>query len=470
MASAHDRRWRKGMAAAALVAVTAGVLSSAPAGAAPVTGDSAPALPDLGMPEKVLAEYRREYADVPVATLYQRLALLSVRSRLLRAYGEKHGATFGGSWYDFRTGVWHILATTPGAAEAMAAPARAAGVTVRTRIVRHSMNALMTRAKRIQDGKDPMSRISRAAGVDIPANLVKVEAPPARRTVRDPMVKYVDVSAKPGPDHMCDSRRRCGRPLRTGVILWKTSYSVLPSAPTDSGPRCSLGFVARGTDGSRWALTAGHCINNIPETWGHGDEVIGPISAIHWCADTVDDLNPTIPECVDTTTVDVARIKITNDYWINGGFGYVFGNPEGTTPETLDLHDAVAYRSDIEIGMTACLHAWHNNYTGFSSGANSFVNTDDCGVITDPVSTHNLMPTVGSATSCPGDSGGGWIIYLPGTVRMAAGINKNGTYQPLSPSNPAGCSAGDEVWFTSLDAVNAFFDDYTNIEIRVIHR
>lgn len=43
--------------------------------------------------------------------------------------------------------------------------------------------------------------------------------------------------------------------MRSGIVLW---------AATAGDHQCSLGFTARAGDGSRWAVTAGHCGAILP--------------------------------------------------------------------------------------------------------------------------------------------------------------------------------------------------------------
>jgi streptogrisin C len=419
------------------------VAASPVAGALPATGK-----PD--MPEEVLAKARSEYPDVPVDVLYQRMSLTLARKRLLADYAVRYAATFGGSWYDFRTGEWNLLATNRAAAEAMAAPARAAGIAVRTRIVRYSAARLHARADAIRGGRDPLSKVSREAGVDVMANDITVGA--ARAGSTDPMVEFVAPATKQGPDDACTDRRNCGVPLRTGLEIWRVSEAT--------GPSCSLGFVASATDGTRWVVTAGHCVHHIDELWGHGEQVFGPVRQ---CA--LPASNPLPTGCLRSSAgdVDAARIKITSSYWLSNTFGWIFYNPTTYVP----VDGAITAKSQIELNDFVCLSGWHSSSaTGWPSNTdNGRVNQDTCGPVTSvSASNHEGMP-VASASSCPGDSGGGWLFYPGGGERWAYGIDRNGTEDPDDF-----CSSGFEVWFSSIPAINAFFDANSAATVRVITR
>lgn len=435
------------LAFAGALALAAG-LTSVPVAAA------APALADPGMPEEVLAEYRQQFPDVPVDVLYQRLSLTAGRKRLLEKFGTEHAATFGGSFYDYRAGVWHLFATDAAAADTMAARARAIGVTPQTRVVRYSVARLHARAERIRAGQDPMSKVSRQAGVDVFTNSVTVAA--AKATSQDAMVRYVaPQSEDAGPDDACTDRRNCGAPLRTGIILWRRLSTG------EEKPLCSLGYAAKATDGSMWALTAGHCVEAINETWGHGGQYLG---AVRQCGKPYDPPASSAP-CLQTGEVDVARVRISNPYWFTYGFGYIFYNPS----TYVNVNYSILSRYTIEVGDGVCISGWHNNYTGFPSGDpydRDEVSVDTCGLISsqsDP--TRYGMPTVGGASACGGDSGGAWLFYPGNSQRWAYGVHRNGD-KDLGDI----CGNGTKSWFSAVPSVNAFFDANSAAEIRIVTR
>ena len=178
--------------------------------------------------------------------------------------------------------------------------------------------------------------------------------------------------------------------------------------------------------------------------------------------------------CQRTTAgdVDVSRIRIDNQYWLMYGFGYIFHEPD----VAVNIDGGITSESHLEVGDYVCLSGWHSNYTGYYSGYSAHVNSDPCGHITTVKSAqHENMPVVGSATSCPGDSGGGWVFYpggrtaSGGPMRFAYGINRNGTEPAHADDGP--CSSGAEVWFTSLSAAYKAFDAASpGSNIRVITR
>ena len=82
-------------------------------------------------------------------------------------------------------------------------------------------------------------------------------------------VNFVDSSGV--VPEVCTDRYNCGGPLRSGVVL---------SSPfTYNDELCSMGFTASGSDGSRWAITAGHCadVTGDNTNWAHGAQNIGPM-------------------------------------------------------------------------------------------------------------------------------------------------------------------------------------------------
>lgn len=467
---------RRILAVATAAAIAAGLAGTS---ATTTVTASATTLPDPGMPPAMVAKYREWYPDVPLPVLYQRLALTYPQNTLLERFVHEHRETFGGSWYDYGTGVWHLLATDDATLAAMADDARAQGLTVATRRVRYSGEALHERATRIQLGKDPMSKVSTKAGVDIQNNRVQLAAPAERRSVQDPMVTYVDPEPERGREQACIDRNNCGYPLRSGIILWHQA----PPDPDDPTPEpnpdpndperrfrsCSLGWVARGTDGSTWALTAGHCANFQDEVWGHGGQYLGRMRQCgHQAAEY---------PCIRTADVDAARIHITNPYWSMGSYGHIFSTPSSY----VDVDNAITSKLQIQPNQAVCLSAWHSSYIG-----NSFPEHDDmdhyheespdvCGRIksvADPA--HESKPSVVGASVCPGDSGGAWYMMAGGGERWAMGMHNGGEHSPGSPQEGF-CTEMDELvdeaWFTSLPAYYIFTDPLTSpTRIRVITR
>jgi hypothetical protein len=457
-------------AAAAAAMLAGGIGSSLP------TASAAPApVPVPNFPDEVLAEYRTHYADVPVAVLDARLRLMPARKELLARFAKEHADTFGGSWYDFHTGRWNLYATTPAATADMAAQARAAGIVPAPRVVPYSLASLVKRATRIGAGHDSLSALSRLAGVDLPGNRVTLSVEKSRRTAHDPMVTYID----PPRSHRdrlqaCDNRRYCAAPMRSGIVLWRNNNY--------QQPYCSLGFVAAATDGSKWALTAGHCFadpgTDTTKSWGHGNSThtIGVPGLCWWLGST------TVNGCRPTNDSDFGRIHILNSYWLNGGFGWVYNPTDPANPVEVDA--ALTDRwSQLEYGEVACLNAWHVSQPGSYSDLGvpgllpvyEHVSDDRCGTIKYLFSgnDHNMV-VVEDVDACKGDSGGGWTYYPGNGVRMAAGLH-NGTGSDEPDPDPAepppACNLGMYARFLPLDTVNSRLDSWSATEhIRVITR
>lgn len=448
---------------------TAALILSTITTAATPPATAAPELVAPDMPPEVIAEYRKHHPDVPVADLYARLRLMPARKALLDQFIAEE-ATFGGSWYDMSAGVWNLYGTTPDANAAMAARARAVGITPATKVVSYSVAALHARAERIRKGQDPLSKVSRQAGVDVAGNRVQLAAAAKDRTVNDPMVTYVDPAPPepPGAGDACTTRRDCGTPLRSGIIMWRSSYAV---------PSCSLGFVAAGTDGSKWVLTAGHCLqSSATDTWGNGSESIGT-AGMCWHQDGADSGN----RCIGTDDADFGRIRITNNDWLSGSVGgYVFNPTSPSTP--VDIDSAMTNSSQLEAWDVVCIHGWHTSHTGDYSDTNSeIVTADNCGIIYFTSSPHNYyMPVVKDVDVCKGDSGGAWLMYPGNSTRMAVGLHQGRPYHPypLTPLEPPPgegestpyCNEEGYARFTRLDRVNAHLDAYSGTTIRVITR
>lgn len=448
---------RRRILAVATAAIAAGLAGTS---ATATVAASATTLPDPGMPPAMVAKYRERYPDVPLPVLYQRLALSYPQNKLLERFVHEHRETFGGSWYDYGTGVWHLLATDDATLAAMADEARAKGLTVATRRVQYSGEALHERATRIQLGTDPMSKVSTKAGVDIQNNRVQLAAPAERRSVHDPMVTYVDPEPERGREQACTDRNNCGYPLRAGLIIW---HEV--ADPDQEKRACSLGWVASGTDGSTWALTAGHCPNGQDEVWGHGDQYLG---RMRHCGHPAGE-HP----CDDTVDVDGARILISNPYWRMGSFGHIFSTPSSY----VDVDNAITSKLQIQVNQGVCLTSWHASYVG-----NSFPSYDDydqyheesgdsCGIINSVSnSSRDGMPTLTGASVCNGDSGGGWYLLAGGGERWATGLHRGGQEQPALLEEGT-CTDKQLAWFTSLPAFYNFTDPKTYPhKIRVITR
>ena len=187
-----------------------------------------------------------------------------------------------------------------------------------------------------------------------------------------------------------------------------------------------MGFTASATDGSRWAITAGHCGNQLNVLWRHGEQAIGPVRA------TFDDAE-----------VDVARIRIDNSYWLQSGGGYLYDYYNPNLPAHLTL--AIRYRTTIQVDDVVCLNAWHSTPTY------------NCGVITATYGVRNMPQN--DFDACSGDSGGAWIYRPSSASRWAYGVHHGGAGTCHATT---GYSS-----FTSVPDMNIVFDETSAATIRI---
>jgi streptogrisin C len=393
------------------------------------------ALPGSDQPEfaGMVAAYQRDYPGISRAAAEAAVAGQGARVQLIERLAQRDPRTFGGAWFNPRTGVQHVMALTPATSAAALDLGRALGSKVVTHAATRNFAELMELRATIGAGADPVIGVDgvRRARVDVVNNRVEVAVAPAvLSAVRAKVGGNDGIAVVGGPATVppefpdaCVSRYSCGAPLRSGIALWYDNVSHAGA--------CSLGFTARATDGSRWAITAGHCALNTGTTnhvWGHGEQAIGPIR---------------YP--VNGDRYDIARILVGGPYWTVGGYLY---NPR--SPNTvLNVNYAITSRSTIELGDAVCLSAVH-----------SVVGTS-CGTITDTANAGRGMPEV-SFDGCRGDSGGGWYALL-GSERWAYGIH--------SGSQNSGCHvAGSRSFFTAVPDANAWWDREALATIRIEYR
>jgi hypothetical protein len=218
------------------------------------------------------------------------------------------------------------------------------------------------------------------------------------------------------PD-LCTSGDSCGAPLRGGVILRQVN---------DATRNCSLGYTSSATDGSRWAITAGHC-GDLNSVWRHGEVQIGPIRAKF-----------------DEAEFDVARIRIDSAYWLQAGGGYLYDYYSPNVPA--DLTYSIRNRTTIQANDVVCLNAKHSTPS------------HTCGLITRTYGYSGMPQT--DFDACGGDSGGAWIFRTSGGSRWAYGVH--------SGSSPETCHAvsGYSI-FTSVPDMNLIFDETAAATIRI---
>jgi len=226
-------------------------------------------------------------------------------------------------------------------------------------------------------------------------------------------------------------------PLRSAINIW---------AGTANNDQCSLGYAATASDGSWWAITAGHCVaenGGINTRWGHGEQYFGPAR---------DSINNFGPYYID---VDVARIRIDNAYWreiMPGGYlmNINSSNVVQDTPRVLD--DRIIIRSQIDVGDPVCLQARFVRYG------------DSCGTVTREFNGTGQVE-VGTYDACPGMSGGAWITPANGEY-WGFGVHDGG--RDGCPQFDGGLNSSQGYsYFSSLPDINDYWDYTSNATIRV---
>lgn len=373
--------------------------------------------------------YQRDY---PTLTDYQALrAALGQehRIRLLERLQSQNLAGFGGSWYDPLTDTQHINAVGTATATQAAKIGAEAGLTVVTHQVSYSFTELRAIADEINAGRHPVfgATAINAATPEVRTNKVTVALATADldrfRSAKAALTSVIvlkERDTRSWVQDACVDRETCTTPLRSGIGLWM--HSRRPA-------ECSLGFTARAGDGSRWAVTAGHCGSASGEfaTWGHSAAAIGPIQAGR-----------------DSGNIDIARIHVTNPVWQTGGYLYDFFQPNVPAP----LHYSITARGTIQAGDGVCLSALHSQ-------------RDNCGTIVTAFG-YRGMPQV-TFDACAGDSGGGWFHITSYGENWAYGIHS-------SSGAPCHFHATYDSVFTAVPDMNDFWDATTAALLRLEER
>lgn len=394
-----------------------------------IPASAQPAAPDWDAEfQGVVDAFRAAYPGVDEIEAARRIDGQLDRARLVEGFAEHNPDEFGGSWYDGAADVLHLQATTPAAVADFTAAAAGADVPVEVHAADYSYVELHAEMQLLLEGTHPVLGDAAAghAGIDIEANRVVAgltttdlsrsgtAAPESVRLVeREPRAMELDA---------CGSRRNCGHPLRSGIILWEGEYD---------NAACSLGFTASASDGSRWAVTAGHCGAN-GSVWGHGEVTIGPLK-----------------DRRVANNLDVARIHVQSAYWLQStrGWFYNFGTPNSPLP----VDYAITIEGAMIPGEVVCLSAWHA-VPGQSCGTLGVVNDANAGG----------RARVNNFDACGGDSGGGWYWRNSVGERWAYGIHS---------ASSQGCHiAGGFSWFSTLPDINAFWDANAAATIRVDYR
>jgi streptogrisin C len=434
----HRRIGRLGARSAAVASILL-VVAGSPAGAKPpqdvtMTNDAWGASAGTAPDDAAVRAYRSAQPRLTAAEASKRVRHQAARATLLEAWAQRHADTFGGSWYDTDAGVMHIAATSGPVLKSLVAQATRAGVPAQGHLVEHSYRALSSIAETINTGRHASlgSAATGRAGVDAQQNRVVVSLPtPAYsryRTLADGqpiVVKSADGAPRAIPT-ACTDRFSCAAPLTGGVAIWQT---------TQGNWDCSTGYTGRKADGSRWAVTAGHC-TGLNAIWGHYGTAIGPVRYQN---------NPYDGGGGN----DSALIRMDNAVWANAAGGYQYHG--GVSGHRVDLDYAISSTSTIAVGDVVCFNAWHSDYGGSNCGTVDIESDAD---------NHGLTRVRGYAV-CGGDSGGSVLYYPSSNTRWGYGI--------ISGSSDTACppNAGNSYysWFEPLPRAQAAWGGVT-IETR----
>jgi streptogrisin C len=427
-----DRRRPRIVVAALLVGAVLVATSASPA-----AGMGRPA--DTGTPDQDLAvrSYLSAFPNLTYQQARQRVRQQAARELLIGRWVEQYEASFGGTWYDPATGTWHVAATNRDVLTVLVAEARNNGIPVASHLVQHSYRELAAIAETVNAGRHPTlgrAAIERAR-VDVERNRVSVNlgpqdvTPNARAALGEPVVvEPVADSPHPTPA-ACTDRFSCAAPLTGGVAIWQGSLGNYV---------CSLGYTGRKSDGSRWAITAGHCTDTLNEVWGHYGTPIGPVRFRN---------NP-----YDTGSgTDTALIRMDDPVWKDAAGGYQYHNT--VSGHRVDLDSVITSVAQIEVGNVVCFNGTHTD--GFSS---------NCGTVDIVIDTCDGcfgLTRVSGYASCGGDSGGSVLSYPSGQRRgvgIISGSNRSATL-------PCGPGAGRFTWFDQISSAAALWGGVT-IETR----
>jgi streptogrisin C len=183
-------------------------------------------------------------------------------------------------------------------------------------------------------------------------------------------------------------------------------------AITTSGSRCSAGFNARRSDGTRLVITAGHC-TNIGSSWSGVGGTLGTRYGSSFPGNDYGSIRVTSSAAVSTNLVD---------RWSSGADVRVTGaaNPAVNT----------------RICRSGSTTGWR---CGTVTGLNQTVNYGSSGIV------YGLIRT--NACAQPGDSGGSMVSNTSPTV-TAYGLTSGGS---------GNCSTGGTTFFQPIvEALNAY--------------
>jgi streptogrisin C len=194
----------------------------------------------------------------------------------------------------------------------------------------------------------------------------------------------------------------------------RTLWSLIGGqAITTGGSRCSLGFNARNSSGTRYVITAGHC-GNLGGTWSGAGGTIGPVA------------NSSFP------TNDYARITVSSA-------------SAASTP----LIDRYSAGSDVTVaGSTAAGNGAavcrSGSTTGWHCGSITGLNQTVCysqGCVSQTIRTNVCAE--------PGDSGGSLVTNPGSGTRVQA--------QGMTSGGSGNCTSGGTTYFQPVnEALSAY--------------
>ncbi|MFU8854015.1 S1 family peptidase [Micromonospora sp. SL1-18] len=301
------------------------------------------------------------------------------------------GAAFGGAYFDPSAGELVVGVTDP----AMTAVVRAAGA--ESAVVRYPQRKL--------DGiKSTLDRIAPPVGVngwyvDVYRNQVTVEVNRA--------------AATRATSAYLDGLRALGPAVRVAEVTSspRALYNVRGGdAWTTVAWRCSVGFSATGSGGSKHFVTAGHCTQGAGPAYGYNDVQMGSLGGSTF-----------------SLLGDYGKVDVTSSAWTLAGTVNRYGGA--------DL--AVKGSTEAPIGASVCRSGsttgWHCGTIKAKNQTVIYVNGGAVGGL-----------TLTDACAEPGDSGGSFIT---GTGQ-AQGVTSGGS---------GDCTAGGETYFQPVnEALTAY--------------
>jgi streptogrisin C len=358
------------MGSALLLVAGVAVTFTAPATGAP-TGLQQALQRDLGL-SPAQAQVRLQQEDSAWATEK------TLRTQL--------GSEFAGSRFDAATGKVEVAVTNA----SKAADIEAAGAMAR--VVQHSAAQLDAVKTKLDQGTASVPKSVTGWYVDDSTNTVVVS------------VFGQDSAASQWAAGLGAGSVRIDRVAEAPRTLWSL---IGGQAITTGGARCSLGFNARNSAGTRYVITAGHC-GNLGGTWSGAGGSIGPVA------------NSSFP------TNDYSRIQVSS-------------SAAASTP----LIDRYSSGSDVTVAGSAAAGngaavCRSGSTTGWHCGTITGLNQTVCyqqGCVNQTIRTNVCAE--------PGDSGGS-LVTSPGsgTRVQAQGVTSGGS---------GNCTSGGTTFFQPVN-------------------